>query len=77
MKSRQVTSEATAKNLLTLLGIQDVERGTLSVKLDTVAAVTWGDKNQQTMPIDGRVLPNTSLKDLYLLGAGSVNVAWW
>jgi hypothetical protein len=77
MKARAVTSEATPKNLVELLGIPDGDRGTKHVKLDTLAAVTWGDKDQQPMTIDGRVLPNTSLKSLYLLGAGTVNVAWW
>ena len=56
MKTKQVTSEATAKNLLELLGIPAVDRGTKHIKLHTAAGVTWGDKNSQTMPIDEHIL---------------------
>lgn len=76
--TRLVTSTATPTSLLDLLGIDTGRRSVAAIKMNLASgAVSWGTSAEQPMTVvaAGDVLPLNSLKDVYLVGAGTVNVA--
>ena len=91
MRAKQVTIPFSGGpvSLFSLLGIQDGQRGSWAIKMQSPASNTqdilWGDKNQQPMILGAvgvteEVLPNINLKDLHLrttVANQILNVAIW